>query len=314
MQVMSKLQRPFAPYIGLARVGMAITLVGACKSTPAVQAPKADRAPQSEAPSPASVSETRSAKGQEESQMLAWYCPLSAAGRPGVEMLMAQEAGWTTGASDLQSAVASRRVKRFTVLGWLGNRAGWFSVAGAGRSGGVDLAIGSYQGKSPCEVATELADGATGEDPTCLRETAGCAIAIGAIEPAGGFRARPYEEDPEVKLYPSAAACEAADELVIDMDGDGLAEHFSIAQLIGAQEAPAELPYLAASTASCTVNFAQALLGNSVTRVAVLDVDGDSRPEVLYRRNGTEFLLYGAPNNPARLELLARRVIAPASP
>lgn len=314
MQAMSKLECKSTLYIRLACGVATMALLSGCQARPAVQAPEAKRAAPTEPASPINLRERRSEPGQEEPQMLAWYCPNSAAGRPGLEMLMAKEVGWITAERDLQSAVASRRIKRVTVLAWSGHRAGWFSVAGAGRSNGVDLAIGSYQGALPCEPATKPDDGSTSEDPTCLRETAGCAIAIGAMEPAGGFQASPYEEDPEVSLYPSAAACEAADELVIDMDGDGVGEHFSIAQLIGGAEAPVELPYLAASTVRCTESFADALDATGMTRIAVLDVDGDTRPEVLYRRNTSEFLLYGAPNNPARLELLARRVLTSASP
>ena len=224
---------------------------------------------------------------------------------------MSQDPLWGADAKSLQAAVAARRAKRFSVMAWDGHRAGSFSVAGAARSGGRELAVGSYLGAPPCAPASSSTGTPSIEDEICVRELAGCALAIGDLEPPGGFQSRPYEEDPDTRIYVAGAACEVGDELVVDMDGDGESEHFSIAGLRSAQDAPSELGYLGDSEASCRADFAQPVADGALTRVATIDLNGDGRPELMYRR-GSEFLLYGAPNNPARLELLARRFLTSA--
>ncbi len=246
-------------------------------------------------------------------QVIGWYCPSSAAGRPGVQLLMQRDPSWSADPRSLQASVSSRRVKRFSVMAWDGRRAGSFSVAGAGRAGGKELAVGSYQGASPCAQAADFGESAE-EDQACVRATEGCALAIGELEAAGGFQSRPYEEDPDTESHASGAACERDEVLVVDMDGDHVAEHFSLSSLDDAQVAGSELAYLPQASASCEASFAApGASASSLARMAVIDLDGDGRPEILFRR-GDEFLLFGAPNNPARLELLQRAQLTVVSP
>jgi hypothetical protein len=251
--------------------------------------------------------------------LLGWYCPTMAAGRAGIRPLFAKDPTWSSEMPPLEQAIASRRVKRFSVLAWQGHRAGSLTVAGAAQDSGGKMAIGSYLGASACLPQSSAGDSAGkrgDEDPLCLAISRGCAPALGALEAAGGFKSRPYEEDPEQLDLFRGAACEADDLLTIDLDGDGQAEHFSIADL-RSPEAPVELPLADKPAKDCatsaSASFAASVRGHAdLVRMAVLDVDGDGRLELLYRRNDNEFLLYGAPTSPARLELLGRQGITKA--
>ena len=237
--------------------------------------------------------------------LLGWFCPEMASGRPGIRPLLAKDPVWTSELEPLGAAIASRRVKRFTVLSYRGQRAGTMTVAGAAKDAGGRMAIGSYLGASLCALQGEQE-----EDPTCLAQTQGCGLAIGSLESAGGFEARPYEEDPEAMALAPGGACETDEVLVVDVDGDGQPEHFALADLQSQGEPPVELPLATTEQRLCQENFTAAVSGaGQLHRVAVIDVDGDGRLEILYRRALQEFVLYGAPNSPARMELLGRQIV-----
>lgn len=239
--------------------------------------------------------------------MIGWYCPESAAGRPGVEPLVARDPGWTNDRDVLERAIDTRRAKRFSVLGYQGQKVGNLSVAGGATSGGVKLAIGSYLGAEPCEIVDSLGK-VTSQDAGCQRTTLGCSLAVGMLEAAGGFNARPYEEDPEAAVLTASAACEIGSNLIVDVDADGKAERFSLSEIL-AGRAPVELPLKDEGGRTCEMGFAGSLSeADGIVRVGVLDLDGDGRPEVVYRTKN-ELLIYGAPNSPARMELLGRATL-----
>lgn len=234
--------------------------------------------------------------------LLGWYCPEMAMGRPGVRPLWTNNGQWSDDSEELSSTIASRSVKRLSVLRWSGGLAGWFSVAGLATLSGQALAIGSYQGTSTCNAAA--VGKASQLDPVCVKETSECGLAIGYIEPSSGFESRPYEEDPDSTSIAYGSGCEVGNVLVVDTDGDGATEKFLLDDLSSEEEAPVELP--ASSTPdTCTPSFGS-VINDKLVRLATLDIDGDGRMEILFRRGAEEFLLYGAPNHPARLELLGR--------
>ncbi|MCP4444131.1 MAG: VCBS repeat-containing protein [Myxococcales bacterium] len=242
--------------------------------------------------------------------MLGWYCPESAAGRPGVEPALARDPSWTEAEDVLSRAVGARRVKRFSVLGYAGQRAGSFAVAGAATSNGASLAIGSYLGASPCEEVDSLGK-IRSRDEHCVQTSHNCSLAVAPLEAAGGFQARPYEEDPDTLVLSTGVACEIGKHLVVDVDGDGTAERFSLEQLIAGKN-PVELPFLEEGGRTCEMHYASVSTSlGGLTRVGVLDFDEDGRPEVVYRR-GTELFVYGAPHSPARMELLGRATLTSA--
>lgn len=238
------------------------------------------------------------------SLLLGWYCPESAAGRPGVEPVLARDPAWTNEEAVLERAISARRAKRFSVLGYQGQLSGILSVAGGATSGGARLAIGSYLGAEPCDIVDSLGN-VRSTDEQCLHATQNCSLAVGLLEPAGGFDARPYEEDPEAAELAKSAACEIGQNLAVDVDGDGTAERFSLSEIL-AGRSPVELPLQDEGGRTCESSFASPIAdAEDLVRVGVLDLDGDGRPEVVYR-NASEFLVYGAPNSPARMELLGR--------
>ncbi len=294
-------------------VRIAITLAfAACGgSHRSTQAPKTQEKAQTEASPAAAAPTVAEAAAQGPNLILGWYCPDSAAGRPGVVPLLAKTPSWTAAFEVLERAIRAREVKRFHVLGFQGTNSGTLSVAGAATSGGVALAIGSYQGAEPCDVLDSL--GKVREtDSTCQAATGGCALAVGMLEPAGGFSARPYDEDPEAVSFRVGGACEVGGNLVVDVDGDSRGERFSLSEVL-ASRVPVELPLQDEGGRVCEPSFA-AMVGEgepALLRIGVLDLDEYGRPEVLYRL-GDEFLVFGAPNSPARMELVGRATLTSA--
>ncbi len=234
--------------------------------------------------------------------LLGLYCPEIAMGRPGIRPLMARISVWTEDKEEFDSAIASRSVKQFSVLGWPGRRAGLFSVAGLARVSSGSLAIGSYQGASVCNTAALGKE--SSDDASCVAQTQGCALALAQIGLSSGFEAPPYGEDPDSTTIAFGGGCEIGNVLMVDMDSDGKNEYFLLDDLMSQEAAPVELP-ASSGTHTCVPSFAS-VINSKLVRLATLDVDGDGRMEILFQRGKEEFLLYGAPNHPARLELLAR--------
>lgn len=235
--------------------------------------------------------------------MVGWYCPDAAAGRPGVRPLWARPERWTSEPARLATALGSREVKRFSVFGWDGRRVGSFPVAGAAKDSKGSLAIGSYLGASPCDDVASVGQSAK-PIPVCQAITAGCGLAVGPMEDVGGFASRPYDEAPEHDEIRLGAACIVDETLVFDTDGDGKVERFGAAGLLNNVEAPSELSQTTESSITCAGSFAGVVAGHdALVRIAAGDFDGDGRYELVLRRGKDDYLLYSAPNSPARLEL-----------
>ncbi len=242
---------------------------------------------------PATISQAR--------VLLGWYCPDSGGGRPAVQPILALDQTWQSSKEFLAHAIGARQTKRFSVMAYDGGRAGSFAVAGAASLGETTLAIGSYVGAGTCDSLDALGK-VRSQDAQCLSTTGGCALAVGELDAAGGFDARPYEEDPDEEEWLRGAACEVGEDLLIDVDGDGATERFSLAELVAGQ-VPVELPLRQDGKTSCEPSFAGVF--GELIRLGVIDLDRDGRLEVVYRR-GEDVFLYGAPHSPARMELLAR--------
>lgn len=242
--------------------------------------------------------------------LLGWYCPTGAAGRPSVEPVLARDPSWTVDAQVLARAIGARRVKSLTVMGYAGRRSGSFAVAGAATTGGTSVAVGSFLGSSPCETVDSLGR-VTARDERCVQTTRECSLAVGLLEDAGGFEARPYEEDPKLGKTSPGVACEIGNDLVLDVDGDGAPERFDLGGLVSSH-VPVELPLVEDGGRVCERSYASMeIAGSALWRAGVIDLDGDGRPEVLYRR-GSELFVYGAPNSPGRMELQGRATLTSA--
>ncbi len=287
---------------------IAVTLVlTACGGAQRSRAPKVS-ATESATPKPLASPKPAPASGP--SRFVGWFCPQSAAGRPGVLPLLAKTPEWTEDRARLARAIGTREVKRFEVFGVAGSIAGSFSVMGSGTSGGTVLAVGSYQGANACDVIDALGKVAS-TSATCEAETHGCALAVGPIEASSGFSSRPYDEDPERQPPAASGACEVGGNLVVDVDDDGAAERFDLSELFAGRSA-VELPLVKEGSRVCEATFSALVDADAALyRVAVLDFDDDGRPEIAYRL-GEEILIYGAPNSPARMELLGRASLTPA--
>jgi hypothetical protein len=241
-------------------------------------------------------------------------CPQGAAGRPAVAPLLVRGVGWSADPDDVAAAL-ERSARAFAVLGHDGTRAGIFEVLGAAEIGlASEVAIGSYAGRSPCAPATH--DGGAEPDAACTRATGGCGLAIASIEPGGDGVTLP-----EVV---AGAACAAGGSLVVDVDGDGVPEAFTIAQFVDAERAPAEeVTATLVAAPSCTEAFAiyglvvapppEAGVADdpryhvTLDVIAVADLDGNGRREVVISfryPHGRTIALYSAVRHAGRLDLV----------
>lgn len=246
-------------------------------------------------PAPAAVARAEAARGGAEPVLVGLYCPTMAAGRPGVAPLFLRDAAWDSDADAAQSALASRAARQLSVLGWDGRRVGIFSVAGLTQVDGAAVAIGAYAGSPPCAQPGEHGPGPA--DPACMAALSGCGLAVAPLEPAGGYGARPFEEDPDPADVVLGAACVAGGELAADVDGDREPERFPAAALGRlAEEVGAR-----GDGATCEAAYAGAGLPGGAVVLAVADLDADGRREIIVRR-GDEWAIYAAPDLPTRLE------------
>jgi hypothetical protein len=102
------------------------------------------------------------------------------------------------------------------------------------------------------------------------------------------------------------AACVDDGVLIMDVDADGTLEHFDATALQESGEAPAELAYRDDLENSCGAAAFSFSLAEDRRVVGVVDLDDDGRDELVVKVGTSDFWLYGAPNSPARLELIAR--------
>ncbi len=241
--------------------------------------------------------------------LLGWMCPTAAAGRPGVVPIAHYAGRWSVDPSRSRRLIAGKSARQFSVLGWLGKRSGLFSVAGAATSGGKSLAVGSYAGSPPCHDEQ-------GENiSACITATGGCAIAVARLEPSGGLKARPFEEDPDPHDIRARRLCLDAKEVQLDVDGDGRAERFPRSSFFVGSELPSELVATSSAKTSCDVPLAVAQLQPSLYIVGSADFDDDGRSDFLLLHRGkseTVLALYRSTQTPLRLERAFKvRVITP---
>lgn len=234
--------------------------------------------------------------------MVGQMCPRAAAGRPAVIPVAVRAGRWRVDPDQNQRLIARRGARQFTVLSWTGKRAGFFQVAGAAQSNGRTMAIGSYAGSLPChdDEGKPIAD--------CIGATGGCGLALARLEPSGGLKARPFEEDPEPFELSGAAACVARDELAVDVDGDGKHELFERATLTTDGKLAGELVAASSAVRRCSPTSSFAGLAGAVSLVAAADIDSDGRVDIVlsHRAEGREFwALYRAGQTPRRLEQVA---------
>jgi hypothetical protein len=238
-------------------------------------------------------------------------CPTAAAGRPAVRPMFVRRESWTDKPAALTSPVERREARQFSVLGWDGPRAGLFAVAGSAETDHGVAAIGAYAGHSPCEKRRGAAAGVM--EPECEAALRGCGLAAAVLEPAGGFHARPAEEDPDPAAFETGGACVAAGKLIVDIDRDGKPEAYPVAGFASASGAPSEeVASVAGGGATCAPRFAfrgaVATSAAGMDVLGVIDLDGDGRQEIvtLLRASGRQvWVLYSARESVARLERVA---------
>jgi hypothetical protein len=241
--------------------------------------------------------------------LIGQMCPSAAAGRPAIRPLFRRAERWTDRAAEVASPVERYGARQFSVLAWNGRRAGLFAVAGSAALDGAVLAIGGYAGRSPCEKPRGLAAG--GRDPACVAVLRDCGVAVGVIEPAGGYGARPVEEDPDPPDLSVGGGCVAGGLLLVDIDGDGAPEAYPARAFAdpGAGGPAAEVAAVDhAGRATCPVLFAARDLLGGMDLLAVFDADADGRNELVvgFQRAGRSmWALYAATATPARLDRVA---------
>ncbi|HWM85750.1 MAG TPA: hypothetical protein VNO33_07925 [Kofleriaceae bacterium] len=287
-------------------LGLALGVAG-CGGSGAQSGPPEAVGPQRQPDPPARAA--GSAQPGDRQVLIGEMCPTAGAGRPAVRPLFVRREGWSDRPAELAAPVERRWARQFSVLDWNGKRAGLFSVAGAAEAGGV-VAIGGYAGRSPCEKPRGT--GARARDQDCAAALRDCGVAVAVLEPAGGFEARPVEEDPEPAELQIGGACVADGKLLVDMDRDGSFDAYPVSGFAGAVE---EVAAVAAGNATCTARFAIRAAASGMDVLGVADLDGDARPEIviqLLQGGRRTWALYSAPGTAARLERVGLGAAWPA--
>lgn len=243
-------------------------------------------------------SQKRVASGEPE-LVIGQMCPNLAAGRPAVIPLALRAGVWKADGGALSRMVAGHGTRQFSVFGWSGQRAGTLAVAGLATSGGRQLAVGAYTGALPCH------DKEGNVVAACMATTGGCGLALSRVEPAGGLRARPFEEDPEPLELEMRTTCLSNDELAVDIDGDGRHELFALDGLLERGELAAEWVASKSAAKQCEPATGHGLLARGVVLLAAADIDRDGRTDLLVSRRsqGEEsWALYRSIQTAVRLE------------
>ncbi len=247
-------------------------------------------------------------------------CPTAAAGRPAVLPLFLRNVGWQSQAADVSAPLERRNARQFAVLGWDGRRVGVFSVAGASEVDDGVAAIGAFAGGSPCEKPRRPGQ-AKELQADCVTAQAHCGLAVAVLEAAGGFEARPAEEDPDPAPIEPAGLCVAKGLLLVDVYADGTSEAFPVGAFLDEARGPAdEVGAVSPGGARCDrpVFAARGVVPPGDPRdwrgmdvVGVADFDGDGRREIVavYQYAGRRtWALYSATDFPGRLDLVGEAV------
>jgi hypothetical protein len=250
-------------------------------------------------------------------------CPSGAAGRPGVVPMFVRGGDWKDDPDEVEEPLGRNAIRELAVLGEDGGRAGVFTVMGAADVGiGMDVAIGSYVGASPCAQAGQ--GGKPADDPACVAATHGCGLAIAPIAPGQDAYGGPSPADvgAEVDVPPAGTACVAGDTLVVDIDGDGAAETYSLPAFLDQVRAPAdEVTAVPTAAPACKGSFARwsahvdagvepdgapdPRYRVEIDLLGVADVDGDGRRELFLAFRYPDrraVVVYSATSSAGRLE------------
>ena len=235
--------------------------------------------------------------------VLGEMCADRAAGRPAVAaVLVRRSLGWSGNQEELENLLARGTLQTFTVLSYLGRRAGVFTVAGP-VEGQDTVAVGGYAGKPVCD----------GAPATCQQATSGCGLAVAEVSPPG---------DGDPPKIEAAGACVQANKLWVDLDGHGVVG-FPLSAFLDPLRAPAEevigdppparppcAPNRFASKGLVPAGDPKAWRGLDLLGVA--DLDGDGRREVilqyLYGEGKRTWAVYSAGQLLTRLTLAAEGV------
>jgi hypothetical protein len=219
-------------------------------------------------------------------------CPQGAGGRPGVAPLIMRNVGWADKPEEVSGVVEHGGVPRFVVFGVDGKVAGLFDTVGLAEVGlPQSIASGTYVGSPPC--TSDAGKGTRVEDPKCVSAMGGCGLAIGEL-------VRP-DDPPETTAFQTGGACISADQqnLVVDIDGDGVVEAFPLVGALDGIRGPATEWSAAASSgtgAPCKPTFQvydirlapepdkgkvdpKAIV--TIDLMGVVDLDGDGRKELV---------------------------------
>jgi hypothetical protein len=245
-------------------------------------------------------------------------CPQGAGGRPAVAPLIMRGVGWSDNATDVGSTVERGQVPRFVVFGVDGKPAGTFEALGMVEVGIAQaVATGTYVGSSPCTYGGTKATDTRAEEPKCGLATKGCGIAIGEITAP--------DDPPHNTSFATGGACMVGNDLVVDIDGDGKTESFTITGALDGIRAPAAewsaSPTATPAAAACKPSYQvydlklapeprpgkPAEKGLVVVDVlGVVDIDADGRRElILAMRFPTtrSIVVYTSGSTAQRLEL-----------
>ena len=251
-------------------------------------------------------------------------CPLLAEGRPGIAPLIIHSVDWNDKPSAVAELVSRGVVSHFTVLGYNGAFAGSFDVLGMADSATQSIAAGTYVGSSPCSRADSVG-GERIEDATCKAHAHDCGLAIGAVDARS--------DEVEFK-FPGGGACVSGDALLVDIDGDGVAEQFPLREFLDGNHGPAEevvsVATGATSAAKCEPSYTVYGISAApmpehgaavdpkdnvtIEVMGVIDLVGDNRREVvlsLRYGNHRTVAVYSANETTARLDRVAQASAQP---
>ncbi|WP_428269621.1 hypothetical protein [Haliangium sp.] len=304
-------------------MGISLLSLAACgpRVAPTGPGPEPGGPEASAARGPAGAAPGRSAVAPMREVLVGEMCPRGAAGRPAVKPLFVRGLRWSEAGEDVRLPIERRSARQFSVLAWDGRRAGLFSVAGlAELDDDTAVAAGAYAGDSPCARASDPDEGGagSGDDPACVEAMSHCGVAVAVLEPSGPG-ASPFDEEPEpteVWSAGAAGACVIDGKLLVDIDADGTAEAFPVADLVNPVRAPAE-EVLATNLdgAACRPSFSihhavppgDPRHWRGLDILGVIDLDGDGRRELIaayhYATRRT-WAVYSARGTAARLDLV----------
>jgi hypothetical protein len=229
-------------------------------------------------------------------------CVDRAAGRPAVSAVVVRRSvGWSSSSDELENLIQRGTLQTFTVLSYIGKRAGTFTVAGP-IEGEDAVALGAYAGTPVCE----------GGPADCQDATAGCGLAVAEVSPPG---------DGDPPAIEAGGACVQGDKLWIALDGQALSG-FPVTAFLDPLRAPAEevTGEVAASPPCEAKKFAARNLvppgdpkaWRGLDLVGVTDLDGDGRREVVleytYGDGKRTWAVYSAGQIQTRLTLAAEGV------